>query len=753
MSTLRPWKVVMCVLVLVSSVVAGSRIDLLAMPAQGKSGNKRALLIGINNYRAVPKLQGSLNDVETMKQVLMTRWGFPEVNIRTLTDEQATREGMLAALSRLVDDTGPDDIVYIHYSGHGSQVEDLNGDEPDDRLDETLVPQDGRTGSVPDITDDELEALLSRLTTPHAFVVLDSCHSGTATRSLDIRTRSVPQDMRTALYKRAGNPEIQTRGAVRPLAAQYVLMAGAASHQEALDGPVNGRYHGFFSYALSRSLTSSPAGASPRAVFRIVETELQRIQTHFGRISMPEPQLEAPVNLLEQPLLGTANDLHQETHSTSVPRLVWLEVQPGDQGTVTLLNGLLLGAAPGSVWSIYPPGDSGFAPGGALAVASVIKVAGQHAYAKVRSPSKAIPDRSRAVPLLPPSPPGGRVPIRILEMPERQRRQIEHTLAKNIPNVDLVGPNQSARYLVGVEGDSVKLLTADGLGLVGSFGGSGDDWGAGVALVVSRSTTASELLTLDNPSSQLKVDMRVASENPQPVPKAGTRGIVVVAADTQPAKYKIRTNGAPRTAENSLQLQVTVNADAYVTIVDVDSEGSVNVLFPNAHARTEFHPDGRIRANERVLIPDSLSANNKAGFYWDYSPPKGTDTVRVFSSTDLETATMIRQKIKDLQTPQAKNNGKKITARAIDEGIASIRRELENTATRGFLTVYDPTSHVPGQKMDGQPEVQAASPSSLAGSTPSSLDPASAPPMPLMQGMPANQRSDWAAATVTIQVE
>ena len=72
-----------------------------------EQGVKRALLIGINKYQAVPKLQGSLNDIETMRQVLITRWGFSEGNIRLLTDEQATRDGMLAALNQFVHKTGP----------------------------------------------------------------------------------------------------------------------------------------------------------------------------------------------------------------------------------------------------------------------------------------------------------------------------------------------------------------------------------------------------------------------------------------------------------------------------------------------------------------------------------------------------------------------------------------------------------------------------------------------------------------------
>ncbi len=79
----------------------------------------------------------------------MSRYGFSENAIRTLRDEEATRDRMLAAFNQIVKEAGPDDVVYIHYSGHGSQVQDLNGDEPDDQLDETIVPADGRTEGVP----------------------------------------------------------------------------------------------------------------------------------------------------------------------------------------------------------------------------------------------------------------------------------------------------------------------------------------------------------------------------------------------------------------------------------------------------------------------------------------------------------------------------------------------------------------------------------------------------------------------------
>jgi hypothetical protein len=74
-------------------ILAGSVGTLTAQAAEspGQPGIKRALLIGINKYKAVPKLQGSLNDVETMRHVLLTRWGFSDKHIAVVTDEGATR--------------------------------------------------------------------------------------------------------------------------------------------------------------------------------------------------------------------------------------------------------------------------------------------------------------------------------------------------------------------------------------------------------------------------------------------------------------------------------------------------------------------------------------------------------------------------------------------------------------------------------------------------------------------------------------
>jgi hypothetical protein len=192
---------------------------------------------------------------------------------------------------------------------------------------------------------------------------------------------------------------------------------------------------------------------------------------------------------------------------------------------------------------------------------------------------------------------------------------------------------------------------------------------------------------------------------------------------------------------------VTVNADSYLTVVDVDSEGGVNLLFPNDYQQPSFYPDGLVQAGTMTLIPDSIHQGNKAGFYWDYSPPKGTDTVRVFSSTDLETARMIRQRIKGLQATATKTSGK-IGTRSVTSVIESIREYLSRAATRGIVAVYDPTSHIPGPADAGQPGSPTSSPTS--GPAPSIPESISAPDA--VMANPTGPAPDWAATSVTIHI-
>jgi hypothetical protein len=164
------------------------------------NGHRRlALIVGVGQYRAdsVPDLEGPPNDARRVYELLTAKngYGFPKENVCMLLDEQATTGRFRQAFEEgLIGRARSNDVVVFYYAGHGSQINDRNGDEPDG-LDETFLFHDARTTGpdgkhISDFRDDELFDLLQRLhgKTRHITAMLDSCNSGTATRGSDAST-------------------------------------------------------------------------------------------------------------------------------------------------------------------------------------------------------------------------------------------------------------------------------------------------------------------------------------------------------------------------------------------------------------------------------------------------------------------------------------------------------------------------------------------------------------------------------------
>src|SRR5690606_7854106 len=101
---------------------------------------KHALIIALGSYDKETGWSdiSSANDVEIIKQSLIIK-GFSEENIHIYIDG-LTKDGILNAIqSDLISKVKKGDVVYFHFSGHGQQVADNDGDELDG-LDEALVP-------------------------------------------------------------------------------------------------------------------------------------------------------------------------------------------------------------------------------------------------------------------------------------------------------------------------------------------------------------------------------------------------------------------------------------------------------------------------------------------------------------------------------------------------------------------------------------------------------------------------------------
>lgn len=114
---------------------------------KGQQGGKRmAVLVGCNYPNTYEELQGCINDVLAMRTVLTKRFGFKEKDIELLTDEKGspllpTGANIKRALANMVDRAREGDVLYFHYSGHGTLIPSLNPNEPH-RKDEAIVPCD-----------------------------------------------------------------------------------------------------------------------------------------------------------------------------------------------------------------------------------------------------------------------------------------------------------------------------------------------------------------------------------------------------------------------------------------------------------------------------------------------------------------------------------------------------------------------------------------------------------------------------------
>jgi hypothetical protein len=282
--------------------------------------SRKAVVIGINNYDLrAPKLNGSVNDALQMADMLRRYYGFENANIRVVTDERATQQAILARLEWLVADARGGDELVFHFSGHGSQVADRDGDELD-QLDEIICPYDMDWDHP--LTDDVFQRYFGRLAPDVSLtVVLDCCHSGTGLR--DVRLNTVdrfllpPPDIRSRVAEAlddlgpffsatlrdpsigAAPPAVRAhrplRNAPRPflraLATQPngpLLISGCRADETSADVLIERDYHGALTYALVKSVKE----ARGRTTYRQLMQEVRRLLPTYG--TRQTPQLDGP---------------------------------------------------------------------------------------------------------------------------------------------------------------------------------------------------------------------------------------------------------------------------------------------------------------------------------------------------------------------------------------------------------------------------------------------------------------------------
>ena len=282
---------------------------------------RKAFLVGLNRYPDPRNnLKGCVNDVLLMAKTLREQYGFAAPSdVRLLTDERATTANVRKGLEWLVGDAAAGDSLVFHYSGHGSQVRDVHGDELSDSLDEIICPYDMDWDDP--FTDDDLAGICGRVPKGTLLtVVLDCCHSGTGLRDflrpdLPIRYKFLPAPVEVRhrsernIENRGIDRSVTMTGPDRKLDVRHfgisltktnaVLIAGCRSDQTSADAWIDGDYHGALTYYLWRSLRDAKWTTTYR---KLIEATGSALADHnYDQV----PQLEGPARLVSSPAFGS----------------------------------------------------------------------------------------------------------------------------------------------------------------------------------------------------------------------------------------------------------------------------------------------------------------------------------------------------------------------------------------------------------------------------------------------------------------
>ena len=329
-------------------------------PAQTPSDaspTRIALLVGAQGYPNLPeseRLQGCVNDVRVVKQLLLDRFGFRDDDIVELIEKEATAEAIRNAFKKLIErvEQLPDGAtraqVLYYFSGHGSFVPDQEVGHSDrdeaDGVDETQVPFDAKTqGGEEDIRDDELYQLANSVCMNNKarfFAVLDCCHSGSGARGVT-KVRGFQRSLGSLPL--AVGEERQVPQKLLPHGA-VILSACRAGETTPEYEEEDGRVHGLMTRFLVQVLEETPSLSN--LSYTMLRDEIQSHYFKAGIAQRPHPELEWKGTVIQESILGVGRAADR--------RACWqAEPVTDDSGIVRLKAGSFHGLTVGSLYELY----------------------------------------------------------------------------------------------------------------------------------------------------------------------------------------------------------------------------------------------------------------------------------------------------------------------------------------------------------------------------------------------------------------
>jgi hypothetical protein len=431
-----------------------------------------ALLVGINDYGPdIDSLDGCLNDVDLLHDYLRRQVAPAALAVEILKNGDATRAGVIGRFRSHLGQARAGDVALFQFCGHGARWASsaaFRASFPDGR-DEGLVCSDSRRPGGYDLADKELAVLIGEVAANRAetVVLLDCCHSGSATRSVGGRrslkarlTEEVTTERPLETY--LDGHYVRLRAAGAPLfvpAGRHILLAACERGQLAQEAPE----HGLFTGTLIDVLEKSGGDVSYADLFVRCRAAVR------ARAFDQDPQFEAydgfdaGAGFLGRPLASTARGRY----------LAWC-----DQGLWTVECGAVNGvpSEPGTAVTLALHPER--APATLAGTARAVQVGPQRSEIALDFDSPESVRYLAEVTSLPAAP----MPVAFVG-DEAARSAVQQALSRRGVPVTLLGARDAADYVLTAGEDRLALTAAGRDAAIGfALVTAGDVAAAAVAL-------------------------------------------------------------------------------------------------------------------------------------------------------------------------------------------------------------------------------------------------------------------------------
>jgi len=604
-------------------------------PTEGKEPNKIALLIGISDYdrERDQKLDWhNLNctkDVEAMEKTLEEKFGFKDILV--ITDEKSTHDGIIKAFrEQLIEKAEPGDVVVFHYSGHGQQIPDDNGDEIDGK-DECLVPYDYGVTKAPSpeeikdnqrIRDDELEGLLAELSEKmqgrgDIMVILDSCHSGTGTKGGLAIMRGRPWDEEIDGPEPTGsaskgdedNESLVTK---ETSLDNIMIISACKTHESAYEDPETNMG------VLTENLIKVFEKAEPDTTYRDLYQTLCLMVDRDDFQQNPGMEGEGDKILLN----GTAKE--KEPYLAVKPVII------KDELLLELPAGELHGITAGSVFAVYPlVGEEKLIANAEITIVDMAK-----SYAK---PDKTLTEEellnTKAVEISHNYDSSLKIYI---EDKGDWSKALEGLQEMNITGA--TQDNYDIKIYFNQEKSQVIMTRKDGTEIT-AIDATSESLAENVEEAILNEWRNKFIIGLNNESFDLEIRFLKVGVNEDPSKPEDRPAILSFTGEAEEVKSDEHNQLVVEKGDwVTMELKNNSDTSLYITIFAIDAENNYGPIFPHPNKNYKDIIDDGYNCippdNTWYRIPFKAPENYWKKYTWKVGAPFGTEHIKVIATTD-----------------------------------------------------------------------------------------------------------------------